>query len=86
MGGEAEYNADVTRRIYAGEHGAPRDAVLLNAAAGIAAFKGDFSLSIEQQFANGLVLATSAVDSGKAAALLDSWAKMTQEIVANRSE
>lgn len=86
VGGEADYNADVTRRIYAGEHGAPRDAVLLNAAAGIAAFKGDFSLSVEQQFANGLVHATAAVDSGKAAALLDAWAKMTQEIVANRPE
>jgi anthranilate phosphoribosyltransferase len=85
VGGEAEYNASVTRRIFAGERGAPRDAVLLNAAAGIAAFKADFSLSVEQQFANGLVLATQAVDSGNATKVLDDWAALTQEIVAKRN-
>ncbi len=85
VGGEAEYNAEVSRRIFAGERGAPRDAVLLNAAAGIAAFKGDFSLSVEQQFANGLVLAAQAVDSGKATTLLENWSKLTQEIVSRRS-
>ena len=86
VGGEADYNASVARRIFAGERGAPRDAVLLNAAAGISAFKGDFSLSVEQQFANGLVLATAAVDSGKATSVLENWAAMTHEIVANRSK
>jgi len=85
VGGDAGFNAEVTRRIFAGERGAPRDAVLLNAAAGIAAFKGDFNLSVEQQFANGLVLAAQAIDSGRATALLNNWAKMTQEIAANRS-
>jgi len=85
VGGDAQFNAEVTRRIFAGERGAPRDAVLLNAAAGIAAFKGDFNLSVEQQFANGLVLAAQAIDSGRATALLNNWAKMTQEISANRS-
>jgi len=85
VGGEAEYNAQVSRRIFAGERGAPRDAVLLNAAAGIAAFKADFSLSVEQQFANGLVLATQAVDSGKATTVLENWAKMSHEIVSYRS-
>jgi len=84
VGGEASYNAEVTRRIFAGERGAARDAVLLNAAAGIAAFKADFSLSVEQQFANGLVLASQAVDSGRAAILLDEWAAMTQALVAKR--
>ena len=86
VGGEASYNAEVTRRIFAGERGAARDAVLLNAAAGIAAFKGDFSLSIEQQIANGLVLASQAVDSGRAATLLDEWAAMTQDLVAKRDK
>jgi anthranilate phosphoribosyltransferase len=86
VGGEASYNAEVTRRIFAGERGAARDAVLLNAAAGIAAFKADFSLSVEQQFANGLVLAAQAVDSGRAAILLDKWAAMTQALVAKRDK
>ncbi len=84
VGGSPEFNATVTRYIFAGERGAPRDAVLLNAAAGIAAFKGDFSLSVEQQFANGLVLATQAVDSGRASEVLKNWAALTQEIVASR--
>ena len=85
VGGDAQFNAEVSRRIFAGERGAPRDAVLLNAAAGIAAFKGDFSLSVEQQFANGLVLAAQAIDSGRATTLLNNWAKMTQEIASTRS-
>lgn len=85
VGGEASYNAEISRRIFAGERGAPRDAVLLNAAAGIAAFKGDFSLSVEQQFANGLVMAAQAVDSGRAASVLNDWAKLTHEIVARRA-
>jgi len=85
VGGDAQFNAEITRRIFAGERGAPRDAVLLNAAAGIAAFKGDFSLSVEQQLANGLVLAAQGIDSGRATSLLNNWAKLTQEIVANRS-
>ena len=53
---------------------------MLNAAAGIAAFKADFSLSVEQQFANGMVLARQAIDSGAAAALVENWAKLSQEI------
>ena len=85
VGGDAQFNAEVSRRIFAGERGAPRDAVLLNAAAGIAAFKGDFSLSVEQQFANGLVLAAQSIDSGRATTLLNNWAKMTQEIASTRS-
>jgi anthranilate phosphoribosyltransferase len=85
VGGDAQFNAEVSRRIFAGERGAPRDAVLLNAAAGIAAFKGDFSLSVEQQFANGLVLAAQAIDSGRATTLLNNWAQMTQELASSRS-
>ena len=57
-----------------------RDAVVLNAAAAIAAFKADFNLSVEQQFANGMVLARQAIDSGGAAALVENWAKLSQEI------
>ena len=51
-----------------------------NAAAAIAAFKADFHLSVEQQFANGLVLARQAIDSGAATALVERWSKLSHEI------
>ena len=86
IGGDAEFNANVTNRIFDGEQGAPRDAVLLNAAAAIAAFKGDFTLGIEQQLANGWVKATAAVDSGAAKNVLNSWRTLTHELFANRSQ
>ena len=38
VGGDAQENARITKAIFSGERGAPRDAVLLNAAAAIAAF------------------------------------------------
>ena len=83
VGGDSNFNASATSRILAGERGAPRDAVLLNAAAAIAAFKGDFSLTVEQQFANGFVKASAAVDSGAAKDLLRRWVSLTQELAAN---
>ena len=70
----------VARRVFAGKESPVKDAVILNAAAAIAAFKADFSLSVEQQFANGIVLARQAIDSGAAAALVESWAKVSQEV------
>ncbi|NDI10367.1 MAG: anthranilate phosphoribosyltransferase, partial [Actinobacteria bacterium] len=54
--------------------------VLINAAAAIAAFKGDFHLGIEQQFANGYVLAKQAVDSGAALHLVERWADLSNEL------
>ena len=80
VGGDAEENAEITRTVLAGKQGPHRDAIALNAAAAIAAFKADFTLSIEQQLANGLVLANQAIDSGKAKALVENWAKLSQEI------
>ena len=80
VGGDAEYNVKVARDIFNGKEGPTKDAVVLNAAAAIAAFKGDFNLSVEQQFANGVVLARQAIDSGAAGALVEKWAKLSQEI------
>ena len=79
-GGDAAFNARVAERIFAGEQGAYRDAVLLNAAAAIAAFKADFSLSVEQQFANGLTLARKAVDTGEASRVLVKWRELSQQL------
>lgn len=80
VGGTPEENADITRAIFAGKSGAYREAVLINAAASIAAFKGDFKLGVAQQFANGYVLAKQAIDSGAAAQLVERWAALSKEL------
>ena len=79
-GGDAKFNAEATEAILNGARNAGRDAVLLNAAVAIAAFKGDFSLGIEQQIANGLVLAKAAIDSGRARELLQRWRGLSNEL------
>jgi anthranilate phosphoribosyltransferase len=79
-GGTPEENAEITRSIFAGKSGAYRESVLINAAAAIAAFKGDLQLSVEQQFANGYVLAKQAVDSGEARHLVERWADLSNEL------
>ncbi len=83
-GGDPEYNANVVKEIFDGKLGAQRDAVVLNAAAGIAAFSAEFKLSIDEQFAKGLALATQAIDSGAAKKLLSQWATLSQDLVAKR--
>ncbi|NDL57291.1 anthranilate phosphoribosyltransferase [Phytoactinopolyspora mesophila] len=71
-GGDAAYNADAVRRLLAGEQGPVRDAVLLNAAAGLAAFYGSDAPLVER-LAAGLEQARAAVDSGAAGAVLERW-------------
>lgn len=83
VGGDADENARISRAIFAGERGAPRDAVLLNAAAAIAAFEGDLQADIKVRITAGLERAIKAVDSGAAAALLEKWAALTQQISAS---
>ncbi len=64
-GGEAAENADIARRILAGERGAARDIVLLNAGV---------SLLIAEQVGTvpeGVQRAAEAIDSGAASAVLD---------------
>jgi len=64
-GGTPEENAAAIRRIFAGERGGARDAVLLNAAGAIAA--GGRAADLRE----GIELAREALDSGAAAARLD---------------
>lgn len=71
-GGDAPYNADVARRFLDGEKGPIRDTVLLNAAAGLAAYAGGDAPLVER-LAQGLERATQAVESGAAAATLERW-------------
>jgi anthranilate phosphoribosyltransferase len=80
VGGDAQFNANVARAIFNGEHGAPRDAVALNAAAAIAAFKGDFTKSLHERMQDGYRDAVNAIDSGAATALLDNWISVSQRL------
>jgi len=83
VGGDAQENARISRAIFSGERGAPRDAVLLNAAAAIAAFEGDLDVDIKVRLTAGLQRAVKAIDSGDATILLEKWAALTQEISAS---
>ena len=82
VGGDASENAQVTLAIFAGEHGAPRDAVLLNAGAAIAAYLGDMEKSVAERLTLGVSAAKEAIDTGRASALLQQWAQLTQRLAA----
>jgi anthranilate phosphoribosyltransferase len=72
VGGDVATNAAVVHRVLAGENGPVRDAVLLNAAAGIAA--ADVSdAPVADRLAKGLAEAADAVDTGAAKAKLEQW-------------
>ena len=76
-GGGPEVNAEVVRRLVAGDGGPVRDAVLLNAAGALAAFdeRGD---RLHDALAAGLQRAAAAVDDGRAAAKLDEWIRVSR--------
>lgn len=78
-GGDAATNAAVLHALVAGEAGAVRDTVLVNAAGAIAAFRG-FSDDLTADLKAGLTAAAEAIDSGKAADMLANWIKRSQEL------
>jgi anthranilate phosphoribosyltransferase len=80
VGGDSQENARISSAIFAGERGAPRDAVILNAGAAIAAFEGDLNSDIKERISAGVRRAEKAVDSGAARELLEKWAALTREI------
>jgi len=79
-GGDADFNADVFRRVIDGEKGAVRDAVLLNAAAGIAAFEAAAD-PLEDRLADAFERAAESIDSGSAARVLQAWIAATAEAI-----
>jgi anthranilate phosphoribosyltransferase len=80
VGGDAQFNANVSRAIFNGEHGAPRDAVALNAAAAIAAYKGEFNKSLLERMQDGYEAAIKAIDTGAATNLLENWVSVSQRL------
>ena len=77
-GGDAAHNADVVRRVLAGEPGPVRDAVLLNAGAAIAVHEGGTG-PVTESLRAGIERAASAVDSGKAEQTLADWVRATEQ-------
>jgi anthranilate phosphoribosyltransferase len=75
-GGGPQENAAVTRRILAGERGAPRDIAVLNAGAGIYASGRADTLEA------GVRAAEAAIDSGAAGQTLERYVSQTQELAA----
>ena len=71
-GRDAAYNADVVRRVVAGEHGQVRDAVVLNAGAALAVHAAEPGTLLER-LAAGIARANESIDSGSARRTLDLW-------------
>jgi anthranilate phosphoribosyltransferase len=78
VGGDAEHNAAVVRQTLAGRTGPVRDVVLLNAAAALAADAKPSASKLHNQLQEQLARAAEAIDSGAAAAKLESWVAATQ--------
>ncbi|MFF0338929.1 anthranilate phosphoribosyltransferase [Kribbella sp. NPDC004875] len=73
-GGDAAFNARLMRDVVAGERGPVRDVVLLNAAAALTTLTLERGL---EPLADCFERCAEAVDSGKAAAVLDRWANQS---------
>ncbi|MCX4388603.1 anthranilate phosphoribosyltransferase [Micromonospora peucetia] len=78
-GGDAAFNADVVRRLLAGETGPVRDAVLVNAAAALAT-QGPLDGDLTEALRAGLDRAAESVDSGAAARVLDRWIEVARSL------
>ncbi len=72
-GENAAYNAEVVRRVLDGEQGHIRDAVVLNAAAGLVAAAPTADGPLVERLRAAAVTAGAAIDSGAAKAVLDAW-------------
>ncbi len=85
LGGDPAHNAQIVRRVLEGETGAVRDIVLLNAAAGIVAYRlfrdaNNVQQPIVQRLAEAMQDAAEAIDSGAAIAKLDAWVAATRAL------
>jgi anthranilate phosphoribosyltransferase len=72
-GGAPEENARIAREVLGGAVGARRDVVLLNAAAALQA------AGIAKDWKDGIGTGAEAIDSGRAAGVLQRWATISQE-------
>lgn len=80
-GGEVAENVAVARELFAGRTGAVRDAVVLNAGAGLAAHAG-LTGDLVEDLRVGVGRAQDALDSGAAARVLERWVAAGQRLSA----
>lgn len=73
VGGDAHLNADLARRVLAGEHGPHRDIVALNAGAGLVA------AGLSDELEHGIDAARRSLDSGAAVAALNLMVEISRE-------
>jgi anthranilate phosphoribosyltransferase len=71
-GGGPEENARLAREVLGGARGPRRDVVLLNSAAALQA------AGVARDWKDGLGMAADAIDSGRAAEVLERWARISQ--------
>lgn len=77
-GGDAALNAAISRRLLDGEKGAVRDAVLLNAAAGLVAYDGPTAEPVADQILAAMPRAAESLDSGRAGEALETWIRASK--------
>lgn len=85
LGGDPAHNAGVVRRVLGGEQGPVRDIVLLNAAAGIVAYRlfrdaTQVQRPILERLAEARDDAAAAIDGGAATATLERWVEATRAL------
>src|SRR5918999_993576 len=80
-GADARHNAGVARAVFAGEPGPVQDMVRLNAAAALVAGDGAPPAGeLAESLRQGYERAGAAIESGAAAALLDRWVAVSQNL------
>jgi anthranilate phosphoribosyltransferase len=88
IGGDAQENAEVTNRLFAGElsgnFAAIRDIVVLNAAGGVVAYElakdaSRAEVDLDLRFEDAILRVSRALESGAAQAKLTEWIAATQK-------
>jgi len=77
-GRDGTYNAEIVRKLLAGESGPVRDAVLLNTAAGLTAYDKEASGHLFERMQRNIRRAEQSIDSGAAQQVLDRWVKVSR--------
>jgi anthranilate phosphoribosyltransferase len=80
VGGDPAANAEVVGEVVAGRPGPIRDVVVLNAAAALVAYGKPAASRLEADFADELVRARQAIDSGAAQAKLRAWIEVSHAV------
>jgi anthranilate phosphoribosyltransferase len=77
-GTDASGNADVVRAVLGGQAGPVRDAVILNAAAGLVALDETADGGLVDRIRTAMERARTSIDSGAAAGVLERWVEVSR--------